>query len=154
MGRLRNDTSSYHQSIPDAALAGLERLDGVLPFGEHVGEEALGLRDEVALGVVVRHAQVLGGAAEAHHVERVELDLDVVAELGRQLEGLGTSGDVVQLQRAHAAAAAAVRRWLVLADHPLQHAAPAQQRELHACISKRRGGSEQSRDRDSRIIWH
>nr|ACL52805.1 unknown [Zea mays] len=111
------------------ALAGLERLDGVLPVGEHVDEEALGLRDEVALGVVVRHAQVLGGAAEAHHVERVELDLDVVAELGRQLEGLGASGDVVQLQRAHAAA---IRRSLVLADHPLQHAAPAQQRELRA----------------------
>ena len=122
------------------ALAGLQRLDGVLPVGEHVGEEGLGLRDEVALGVVVRHAQVLGGAAEAHHVERVELDLDVVAELGRQLEGLGAAGDVVQLQRAHAAAAAARRR-LVLADHPLQHAAPAEQRELHA-YPRARGGSD------------
>uniref|UniRef100_A0A0E0JPI9 Uncharacterized protein n=1 Tax=Oryza punctata TaxID=4537 RepID=A0A0E0JPI9_ORYPU len=113
------------------ALAGLERLDGVLPVGEHVGEEGLRLRDEVALGVVVGHEKVLGGAPEAHHVERVELDLDVVAEPRRQLERLGAPRDVVQLQHAHAAAAAAVLlRRLVLADHPLQHAAPAQQREL------------------------
>uniref|UniRef100_A0A8R7TXQ2 Uncharacterized protein n=1 Tax=Triticum urartu TaxID=4572 RepID=A0A8R7TXQ2_TRIUA len=111
------------------ALAGLQRPDGVLPVGEHVGEERLGLRDQVALRVVVRHAQVLGGAPEAHHVERVELDLDVVAEARRQLERLGAARDVVQLQRAHAAA---VRRRLVLADQTLQHAAPAQQRELHA----------------------
>uniref|UniRef100_A0A0D9V6H4 Uncharacterized protein n=1 Tax=Leersia perrieri TaxID=77586 RepID=A0A0D9V6H4_9ORYZ len=138
LGGERGDASGDDVEVlggGEHVLAGLERLDGVLPVGEHVGEERLRLRDEVALGVIVGHAQVLRRAPEAHHVVRVQLDLDVVAEPRRQLERLGAARDVVQLQRAHAAAATdavLLRRRLVLADHPLQHAAPAQQRELHA----------------------
>jgi hypothetical protein len=134
LGRQRGDAAGDEVQVlsgGEHALAGLQRLDRVLPVGQHVGQERLRLRDQVALRVVVRHVQVLRRAAQAHHVQRVQLDLHVVAELGRQLERLGAAGDVVQLQRAHAVT---VLRRLVLADHALEDPATAQQRELHIYI--------------------
>uniref|UniRef100_A0A0D3FSL0 Uncharacterized protein n=1 Tax=Oryza barthii TaxID=65489 RepID=A0A0D3FSL0_9ORYZ len=48
--------------------------------------------DEVVVGVVIGHAEALGGAAERRSGDRREVKLDAVAELGRQL-----------LERLHAA---------------------------------------------------
>lgn len=111
------------------ALAGLERLGGVLPAGEDLVQKFLGLGDEVAAGEVLCHAEVLGGAAEGDDVEGVELDPDVVAELGDQLEGLGASGDVVELEDAGVVLAFAGAAG-ELADCFSEEAAPIEQWEL------------------------
>lgn len=76
-------------------LQGEER---VLPTLKDAGlEERLKLSGEVAAVNGVGHDEVFGGTAQGDEVDRADGDGDTVAEFCAELEGVGTAGDVGEM---------------------------------------------------------
>lgn len=82
----------------EQVLAGGEHHHGLVPRVEHHGVEVgFGFAAHVAFFQRFRHFEKLRDAAEPCDVGRGELDVDAVAELGCQREGVGSSRDGAQV---------------------------------------------------------
>lgn len=103
LGGERVDTSGDNMKILGKRLdflGSFEGLKGVRPVGQYLVEESFGEGDEISLPQVFSHLEILGGAPEGDDVGGGELGFYAVAELGYDLECLGSAGEIVKLQRA------------------------------------------------------